>query len=663
MQAGELYVNDILIDLPNNYLIALSYAVNTFTDLKSVQGNISNSIDLPNTARNRAALGFPDDMNFNGQSLIRRKQPCRYVQNGVDVIPQGNLRIIGAAKGVLKIVISSGNTDFFDLLTGKLRDLDFSEYDHIWNQTNVVNSRLNTNGYLYPIINYGNLANNDGTIYSSVTNPRQMRPAIYAKTTVKKIVESVGYTLIDEIASDLVTNELYDKLLLPFSDDKFVHSQRFIDAKIAQNLVAQETASRVYDDPGGSGTDYWLGLGTVVSGNGSAWDGSHFTANEIMTVDVDFAFDKIWSETFTGSHKDGGDYQLHAIQNGVDNVIARAQTRIGESDFVTGGGFGHFRTEFLDYHISAQGVVLQPGDKIYMNIGALYGCFQTVFPNVTLKITRVNDAVVFGEEVQVESVLPDMTYSDFLKYISFLFCATIQADSLAKTVKIVPFSYIIQQMPYAKDWSNKVTNDSEDIDVEIGNYCQQNEAKYSADDNVSPTTYGNGTMYITDENLDIYQDIYDIPFAASYESLVLGNLRTLQINKIPDRLLDTMSINTVQRICLLNRVNTSINYQSYGTDPFQNITSSVPLTYFKALDGSTDLMMDTIFKNNYKDLINVLNDQRKITCYLQLNEIDIQDLDFFTPVFIQKYSCYFYISKITDFTGLKPCRVELIKLL
>ncbi len=181
MQKAELYVNDILLDIPNDNLIALSYAINNLTDLKTVQGNISNSISLPDTSNNRAALGYPDDINFNGASLIRRKLPCRYVQNGVDVISHGNLRIVGSSKGALKIVVSSGNTDFFDLITGKLPDLNMNEYDHFWTQDNVINSRTNTTGFIYPIINYGNLANNDGSIYSSVINPKQMRPAVFAK--------------------------------------------------------------------------------------------------------------------------------------------------------------------------------------------------------------------------------------------------------------------------------------------------------------------------------------------------------------------------------------------------------------------------------------------------------------------------------------------------
>jgi hypothetical protein len=665
MQQAELYVNDILLDMPNDSLIALSYAVNSLTDLKSVQGNISNAISLPDTANNRAALGYPDDINFNGASLIRRKLPCRYVQNGVDVIPQGNLRIVGSSKGSLKIVISSGNTDFFDLITGKLPDLDMGEYDHFWTQENVISTRTNTTGFVYPIINYGNLANNDGSIYSSVINPKQMRPAVFAKYIVKKIVESAGYNFINKIDDDPVTQPLFDNLLLPFSIDKFAHSQRFIKQNQPNDLEVQLlTQPSPFDDPGGSGTDRWLGFDHIVSDNLHTFDGSHFTAPELMSVNIDFAFEKIISTSTHHAHLDGAYFELWTNAGGGNHVITRSQTRINENDYVSTGIFsGRYETVYTNFHVSASNVVLKAGEQIWMNVGSLYGCTQTIIPKVTLTVKRNFSDMVYGEKVQIESVLPDMTCTDFLKFISFLFCAVFQTDNINKTVTAVPFGYILQNLPIAVEWSDKVTNDGEDYDVQIGDYCQQNEAKYLHDDTVSPDTYGNGSFTLIDENLDLYQDIYDIPFAASFEQPVLGDLRTLFINKIPDRLADTMSTHTEPRICVLNPINATINYQANGGDTPQQVNTAIPLAYFTGINGSPGLTMPYIFSKHYIDLVNVLNDQRKLTCYLGLNEIDIQTLDFFKPVYISKYASYFYISKITDFTGVKPCKVELIKLL
>jgi len=681
MQYAELYVNDILLDLPNDSLIALSYAVNTLTDLKSVQGNISNSISLPDTANNRLALGYPEDLNFNGASVIRKKVPCRYVQNGVDVIPQGNLRIVGASKGQLKIVISSGNTDFFDLLTGSLRDLDFSDYDHIWNLDNVIASRLNNDGYLYPIINYGNLSNNTADLHGQAIYPGEMRPAVFVKTVVEKIVTlagtlnsaganvPAGYTLNNQILADPVTAPIYNNLMLPFASDKFIHSQRYTNMYSGQNV--DYTQTNPLDWLGqNNGTKIPIPFNNKISDTANLYDGFYWTAPQIMTVDISASFPHInIVRRDTGDSIHGIFMKFYKIPAGSTDPFNDAN-KIYEAQnlgFDDGIDSGHSR-DFMNFSMSIAGVYVQPGDR-------LVAAFETaghdgntdvhIYPGAELTVKLNSQNVNLGEMVQVEAVLPDMNTSDFLKFIQFFFCAVIQTDNINKVVTIVPFGHIVQNLPFAVDWSDKITNDGEDYDVQIGDYCQQNEAKWKHDDTVSPDTYGNGSFYVNDQNLDIYQDIYDLPFAASFEQQVLGGFNTTFINKIPDQnALDQngliFSTQTEDRVVLLNKQDVTLSYRN-PTD-ITTISGSIPFTYFTSLTGTPDLTLKSIFANHYPDLVNVLNDQRKLTCYIKLNEIDIQQLDFFKPVYISKYQCYFYISKITDFTGVKPVKVDLIRL-
>jgi len=682
MQHAELYVNDILLDLPTDSLIALSYAVNTLTDLKSVQGNISNSISLPDTANNRRALGYPEDLNFNGASVIRKKQPCRYVQNGVDVIPQGNLRIVGASKGSLKIVISSGNTDFFDLLTGKLRDLDLSAYDHTWDFNTVINSRLNTDGYIYPIINYGNISNNTADVHGQAIYPGEMRPAVFVKTVVDAIIKQAGtldssgisipagYTLNNQILADPVTAPIYNNLILPFSSDKFIHSQRYTNLNSGNNLDYTQTNPLDWIGQN-NGQKIPIPFNNNASGiTPSHYDGYYWTAPQIMTVDIRASFPHInIVRRNTGSSVSGIYMKFYRVPAGSTDPFNDANKiyepqNLGFDDNVDSG---HSR-DILNFSMAINGVAVYPGDRLvaaFETAGYGGGTDVHIYPGAELTIKLNSENVLYGEQIQIESVLPDITTADFLKFIQFFFCAVIQTDNINKTVNIVPFGHIIQNLPLAVDWSDKITNDGEDFDVQIGDYCQQNEAKWKHDDTVSPDTYGNGSFYLPDENLDLYQDIYDLPFAASFEQLVLGGFNTTFINKIPDlNALDQngliFSTQTEDRILLLNKVDATISYRDPSTPTA--INGSIPFTYFTSTSGGADLTLKSIFANHYGDLVNVLSDQRKLTCYLMLNEMDIQQLDFFKPVYIGKYQSYFYISKITDFTGVKPVKVELIRL-
>jgi hypothetical protein len=665
MQYAQLYVNDIKLDLPTDSLVALSYAVNTLADLQTVQGNISNSISLPDTANNRAALGYPEDLNFNGAYIIRKKLPCRYVQNGVDVIPQGNLRIVGASKGVLKVVVSCGNTDFFDLLTGKIRDLDMSEYDHIWNLDNVIASRLNTDGYLYPVVNYGNLINDTTKENGTAIFARDMRPAVFAKTIVDKIVASAGYTLTNLITADPVTAPIYNNLLLPFSDDQLIHPQRYIDLYSPQDIEVQN--SNTVQFISANGTQNAIPFDTKVADVANRFDGVNWTANRIMRIDVSATFPHIHLSRPGGS---GGSDD--SVKGAYFKIMVRAaadgSTRELYEAQSLGFSGGSNDADYYGFTMSLTAVPLNVGDQIYLDVEtAGHGVNTTVdiYSGAVLTIKANNEDVLYGEQIQIEGALPDMATTDFLKFISFMFCAIIQTDNVNQTVTIVPFGYIKQNLPNALDWSSKITNDSEDYDVQLGDYCQQNEAKWQHDDTVSPDTYANGSFYLTDDNLDLYQDIYDLPFAASMETTWLNNtFRTIFINKIPDiTTANQMVTQTEQRVCLLNKTSGQITYKNANGDAGTLVGDNIPLTYFSS--GSPfvpDLTLPSIFTNHYPDLVTVLSDQRKLTCTLRLTEMDIQTLDFFKPVYIQKFGCYFYISKITDFTGVKPVQVELIRL-
>ena len=665
MQQSQLFVKNTPLDLPTDSLVALSYAVNTLTDLNTVQGNISNTISLPNTANNRAVLGYPENINFNGADIIRQKLNCKYIQNGVDVIAQGNLRITGASKARINVVLSCGNTDFFDLITGKITDLDLSYYDHIWNMDNVIASRFNTTGYIYPWINYGNMSNDTGDIHGQGISPNEMRPATFVKTLIEKIVSSAGYTLINKINDDPVTQPIFDNLLLPFSGDKVLHPKRYITIYGPQDIDVRRSTDVQFISS--NGTHNAIPFNQIVADVAHRFDGTNWTANRIMRVDMNAHFPQIHLSRPAGSGGSDG-----TINGAYFKIMVRAasdgSTRVLYEAPNLGFGGGDNDVQHLDFTMTLTGEPLNPGDQIYLEVEtAGHGVNTTVdiYHGAILTIKANNQDVIFGEQVQLEGTLPDMACTDLLKFISFLFCAIIQTDNVAKTVTIVPFGYIKQQMPNAIDWSTRVTNADEDYDVQIGNYCQQNEAKFAEDDGVSPAIYGNGSFYIADQNLDLYQDIYDIPFAASFEELVMGGNRTSTIKKITDynSIGDNglvFSITTTQRIVLLNKKDVNVNYRWDHT--FTPVSTSVPFTFFSSGNSQPDLTITSIFANHYGDLIDLLNDQRKLTCYLRLTEMDIQELDFFKPVYIQKYASYFYVSKITDFTGVKPCKVELIRL-
>lgn len=186
--------------------------------------------------------------------------------------------------------------------------------------------------------------------------------------------------------------------------------------------------------------------------------------------------------------------------------------------------------------------------------------------------------------------------------------------------------------------------------------------QWKEDSAIAPDDYGSDVLPIADENLPLQKELFDMPFAASLENVVLGGVQTIRIAKIEDPETGDFTKATEPRIAVISPTAMDLIYDD-GTGN-TSVTGNIPLAYFNSggATGKPDLMMNSVRARSYADLEIVLNDQRRISCQVYLSELDIASLDFFIPVFIKKYGCYFYVASVSDYVGDRPCKVELIKL-
>ncbi|MFD2145481.1 hypothetical protein [Mucilaginibacter antarcticus] len=180
----QLYINDQLVDLSDDAPIALTFQINNLAEVRNQQGNTSNQFKLPLTQNNRRILGFPDDVAFCTQAPYS-KYPAKLVQDGLEVIPYGVAELNSVDNSSANITILSGNVDFFDAIEGSLYEMGDSKsvwysplwknYDHEWSLNNVVLSRTKTEGWIYPVIDYGNLTDDK----SKPINIKHLRPGFF----------------------------------------------------------------------------------------------------------------------------------------------------------------------------------------------------------------------------------------------------------------------------------------------------------------------------------------------------------------------------------------------------------------------------------------------------------------------------------------------------
>jgi len=245
----ELFLEGELADIRQDIGMQLSFNIDDINKYGSRDTSFSKTIVLPGTARNNRLLGFVGELgsfnpyasnnpninsNFNAAQTTRAEVRA----NGL-LLLKGVFRLTGIVKD-RDIVEYEGN--LFGELGGliaeigrsKLEDLNFSEYDHYYNWTNIVNSWFALSGseYYYPLIDYGT--------YSDLKldyDYRAFRPALYVKEYIDKIFADAGYTY----QSDFFDSAFFKRLIVPNNSKELrTLSSRTLQARTSVTLFSTD---------------------------------------------------------------------------------------------------------------------------------------------------------------------------------------------------------------------------------------------------------------------------------------------------------------------------------------------------------------------------------------------------------------------------------------
>jgi hypothetical protein len=212
--------------------ISLNYNIADIKDISSRNSSYSKTITVPETGNNRQI--FNDIGSLIGESDFNpnKKTQCWVLVDSVTIF-KGFLQIRNVktnkntGKTDYELVIYADNDNFFkEIGDDFLTDLDFTELNHAWNATNIVNSwtASNNNGYYYPLIDYGynwdNMGNINGFLGSQV-DIREIYPATNVKYILDKIFGNVGY----QYESDFLNSDVFKNLYIPFNQKEFINNE------------------------------------------------------------------------------------------------------------------------------------------------------------------------------------------------------------------------------------------------------------------------------------------------------------------------------------------------------------------------------------------------------------------------------------------------------
>lgn len=677
----QLFLNEQLCDLTDDSPIALTFMINNLADVKNQAGNTSNQFKLPLTQNNRRILGFPDDIRIT-TDIPYTQLNARIIQDGIEIVPYGLAGIQSCDQNSCDITIVSGNVDFFEIIDGKLYDMGdstttygaskpFAPYNHIWNLNNAMNSRKNTEGYIYPVIDYGAL---DNKVPYEI-DVRNLRPAFFVKTAVDLIVKSAGY----KSGGSLLADPLYSQMIVPFANDNFEHGQDYQQQPDELGLLATSNADQSREQIlFGVGNIGNLRFDLINSDPNNQFNGEKFTANTIFSATILITIPKFY---FMGKLQDNYlssvDIQiyLHTPSEGELVIASYNYDLSGGFTRVPGTSGGNLRgyTTINDVKISGD-VDFKIGYQVYCRY-QFYNARPesfTMYAGATLSIKAQNQKVLFGQEVQCERIFPDISQKDFLKDTLQRFGIICQTDNTSKTVTFASFKDIVRNIPNAKDWTLKCVNQGQQNTFSLGSYAQINYLKYKTDDAITDG-YADDNIPVNNKNLQANIDLFTSQFAPSLNSPYIGGY-TAQILKIdPTQEGTEFTISTSPRILVDNKVNlfnvgggVTVDY----VDGVGRITVNdvISCPYFYKNNGAFSLMwsdqgsqkgLRTLY---YRELERILKNTKKTVRYFLLTPRDIAELDLLIPVYLEQDNAYFYINKIDSWIKGQAVKVELVKL-
>lgn len=554
----KIYINNEQIDLKEDVSIPLNFNIADIREPEKRSTTWSKTVILPGTTFNNdlfsniwnvnAVINSTGTTNFTPNFNPNLKAQAEITYNeatqfkgicqllNVNVTDKYEIEYEVAFFGELQNVYQFFNNKF-------LRDLDFTEYDHEYTLYNQQLSWNNTEGYIYPMIDYGFGINSQFKV-------TEMFPALYVKTIIDKMFADAGFSY----SSSFFETQLFKKLIIPYSGastlkltaeqvrERTMRASRTDTLSILNDLVAPQTHLVSFTDkttpPNFDGGNHWYDVNSgtdyqtfVVPKSGTYTITAFIKANvthQPSTATAELSsFNRCIGQM--GVFKNtlqmisGRNCWMKQLPNNLDiddsfNFTAGTITTLtsGSTSLTSEGTFTITsylaENDILQFkYIENTGSynLTQSGATLINTIYKSGGTFQTHNTTSNFKMNFLNESffsvqltdtnIQEGDDVEVNVVLPDkIKQSDFFNSIIKAFNLFVEVD------KGNPKKLLIEPRPtfYAsgttRDWSYKLDYSKETKIIPLG---ELNNKTYLF-------TYAEDTDFFNADYKTTYNEIY-----------------------------------------------------------------------------------------------------------------------------------------------------------
>lgn len=680
----EIYIESQQADLIADLSSLLTFAIDDVADFSERQTTWSKTIILPGTKRNNQILGNvfeigreaeynPALPNFGYNFNASKSASCIIFQDNIQAF-QGVLRLlqININKHQVEYEVAVFGTMFslnVALSGALLEDLDFSAYNHEYNEDNIVDSWDNESGtgYFYPLIDYGTYSDDKHN-----WDIRTFRPAFYVAEFIDKIFTDANF----RYSAPLFETERFQKLIIP-NNQKFLVSSDPILMDVS-NPSPTTYSSTLNNDPLIYQTRD-LGTNFTTSDGGYTYKYVGLTP---LTVELTWVI--------AGNYVGTKNYSLQTRVDPIDTVVllyqlsaavlpydfsttVKATRTLQPNDTVRTFGNGGFANSYTINITSAQFIItpavgtsapLNPGDEVDMNV-----CIPRNIRQIDFLVSLVKLFNLYVYEDRFDSNLIYLKpYIDFYDYDS--------SNSVDWTYKL------------NRDKARKITPMSE-LNSKIYKFNYKDDSDYYND--LYKKRYGTGYgSYIFDSQYEFASETNSLELIFAPTPLVgyAGEDKVYStICKInnPDSPGDRTeeSVNSVIRILQSKKITGVANWSikdgatilvsgtTYGyaghfdnpTDPENDLNFGATRELFYELEeGALSVNQFNVYWSPYMAEITD-KDSKLLIADFYLKPKDIYDLDF--SKFIVVDGVLFRLNKISDYDVNEPkdCTVELLKVI
>jgi hypothetical protein len=681
--SARLFVEGIEADTLGDIDVDFTFSVSDISDIERRNTAYSKTITLPSTAKNQQLFGNIFDISVNNDfyeedaNIGVNFNPAKQAKAQIFL---DNVKIFDGVLRMMKINSLEGDIVYEVNVFGRLRDilhelgdktladLDFDDYDHTWNRTNIEDSWDRTewvdgaSNYVYPLVDYG-------FSIDSINYPiRNFKPAVFISEILKRIFAEANF----EIQAPFFNSFYFRKLLLITAEKNITRESTTLlnqnPSLFQQNVTSTPSFTHLLVFSSVEATGFTIQNG----GTRFRWTKTQ-SLNTGLNLNLRIA--------------------LTALQGYTDNIWTVSVLKNGSQIFSASRNVTFISPgQVFSWDVAiSEGVALATNDYFEIRLtGAVAGGGGGYNPNLETQVVvvptgsfKIGNTVPVaveleeGDTMKIQYTLPkSLKQRDFLKSIISMYNLYVTQDKLRTNVlEIVPYNEFYRTFKdQALDWSDKL-DQSQEISITPLSELTAKEYRLTFDDDADywstfyktkfNEAYGESRTIIDNDfvlDTKTVKVVFSPPvMREQVPGQIMIHLYKVENGvKIPDNFKPRIAYWKPQVECstwYIEYASGDVAYTNYPyaghlddpTTPSADVLFSNPREVYFSIGVYPG---DNLYQGYYERLITSIGDRnsRLLEGYFYLTPTDIMNLDFRTIIKVGVH--YFQLEKVDKYNPI-----------